>query len=99
MTGEDMRTNIKNIFAIGDVRGEILLAYTATHDGTVAVDNALGKKAKVNYLGCPRYLHSSRGRFSRPEGEEAAEKHELAIGKFPLARSGRRMPRVRLPVK
>ncbi len=84
-TGADMRTNVKNIFAIGDVRGEILLAYTATHDGTVAVDNCLGEKVKKNYLGVPSVI------FTHPEvasvgmtEKQAAEDHELIIGKFPL---------------
>lgn len=89
-TTDDMRTNVKNIFAIGDVRGEILLAYTATHDGSVAVDNALGEKAKKNYLGVPSVI------FTHPEvasvgmrESQAKEKHELAIGKFPLRALGK----------
>lgn len=89
-TSNDMRTNIKNIFAIGDVRGEILLAYTAAHDGTVAVDNALGEKVKKNYLGVPSVI------FTHPEvasvgmsEAKASEKHELAIGKFPLRALGK----------
>ncbi len=89
-TSDDMRTNIKNIFAIGDVRGEILLAYTATHDGTVAVDNAMGKKVKKNYLGVPSVI------FTHPEvasvgmtEAEASEKHQLVIGKFPLRALGK----------
>ncbi|MBD3331232.1 dihydrolipoyl dehydrogenase [candidate division GN15 bacterium] len=89
-TNQSMKTNIDNIYAIGDVRGEILLAYTAVHDGTVAVDNALGEKAKKNYLGVPSVI------FTHPEvasvgmrEEEAAEKHSIAIGKFPLRTLGK----------
>ena len=89
-TGADCRTNVKNIYAIGDVRGEILLAYTATHDGSVAVDNCLGEKAKINYLGCPSVI------FTHPEvasvglrEKEAADKYDIAIGKFPLRALGK----------
>ncbi|MCB2229689.1 dihydrolipoyl dehydrogenase [bacterium] len=89
-TGPDMRTNIKNVYAIGDVRGEILLAYTAVHDGGVAVDNCLGEKAKKDYTGVPSVI------FTHPEvasvglrEKEASEKHELAIGKFPLRALGK----------
>jgi dihydrolipoamide dehydrogenase len=89
-TGADMRTNVKNIFAIGDVRGEILLAYTATHDGSVAVDNALGGKVEKNYSGVPSVI------FTHPEvasvgltETKAAEKHEIAIGRFPLRTLGK----------
>ena len=89
-TGPDMRTNLGNIFAIGDVRGQILLAYTAVHDGTVAVDNALGGKAERNYLGVPSVI------FTHPEvasvgmrEAEAAEKYEIAVGRFPLRALGK----------
>ncbi|MEW5993212.1 MAG: FAD-dependent oxidoreductase, partial [Candidatus Zixiibacteriota bacterium] len=60
-TGADMRTTVDNIFAAGDVRGEILLAYTAVHDGSIAVDNALGGTVKKNYLGVPSVI------FTHPE--------------------------------
>ena len=90
ITTEDMRTNIKNIFAIGDVRGEILLAYTATHDGTVAVDNALGGKVKKNYLGVPSVI------FTHPEvasvgmrEQEIPSKQNISVGKFPLRALGK----------
>ena len=90
VTGPDMRTNVKNIFAIGDVRGEILLAYTAVHDGAVAVDNALGGNVTKNYLGVPSVI------FTYPEvasvgmtETKAAENHEIAIGRFPLRALGK----------
>ena len=89
-TGADMRTSHKNIFAIGDVRGEIMLAYTAVHDGTVAVDNALGGKVKKDYLGVPSVI------FTHPEvasvglsEEQAAEKHDVITSKFPLRTLGK----------
>jgi len=89
-TTADMRTNVKNIYAIGDVRGEILLAYTAVHDGTVAVDNCLGGKVKKNYLGVPSVI------FTHPEvasvglqESAAAEKYDIAVGKFPLRALGK----------
>ncbi len=89
-TTSDMRTNIENIFAIGDVRGEILLAYTAVHDGTVAVDNALGEKVKINYAGVPSviFTHPEVGSVGLTESQ-ASEKYEIAIGKFPLRALGK----------
>ncbi len=89
-TGADMRTNIKNIFAIGDVRGEIMLAYTAVHDGTVAVDNALGGKAGKDYLGVPSVI------FTHPEvasvgltEEQAGAKYDVITSKFPIRTLGK----------
>ncbi len=89
-TTKEMRTNIRNIFAIGDVRGEILLAYTATHDGTVAVDNALGAKEKIDYNGVPSviFTHPEVGSVGLTE-KAASEKHDIAIGKFPLRALGK----------
>ena len=89
-TTVDMRTSVDNIFAIGDVRGDILLAYTATHDGAVAVDNALGGKVKRDYTGVPSVI------FTHPEvasvgltEAKAAQDHDLIIGKFPLRALGK----------
>ena len=89
-TGPDMRTNIPNIFAIGDVRGEILLAYTAVHDGAVAVANCMGEKTTKNYLGVPSviFTHPEVGSVGMTEAE-AAKTHEIAIGKFPLRALGK----------
>lgn len=89
-TGPDMRTNVDNIYAIGDVRGEILLAYTAVHDGSVAVDNALGGKTEKNYLGVPSviFTHPEVGSVGLTEAQ-AAEKYDVAVGKFPLRTLGK----------
>jgi len=81
----------KNIFAIGDVRGEILLAFTAVHDGAVAVENALwGGKGKKNYAGVPSVI------FTHPEvasvgltEEAASKKYTVVTGKFPLRALGK----------
>ena len=88
--GPDCRTNVKNIFAIGDVAGESLLAYTAVHDGAVAVDNALGGKVKRNYLGVPLvvFTHPEVASVGMTEAE-AAKDHDVAIGKFPLRALGK----------
>ena len=89
-TGADMRTNVKNVFAIGDVRGEILLAYTAVHDGSVAVDNCLGQKATKNYLGVPSviFTHPEVGSVGYRE-PDAAKQFDIAIGKFPMRALGK----------
>jgi dihydrolipoamide dehydrogenase len=51
---EYLETSTPGIYAIGDVAGNYLLAYTASHEGTVAVANALSKKKKkIDYSGVP----------------------------------------------
>jgi dihydrolipoamide dehydrogenase len=40
-----MRTNVENIFAIGDLAGGPMLAHKATHEGKVAAEVAAGEKS------------------------------------------------------
>jgi len=45
---ETLRTNISNVFAVGDVTGEQQFVYTAAYEGNLAAENAMtnGKKKK-----------------------------------------------------
>jgi dihydrolipoamide dehydrogenase len=74
---ERMETNVPGIFAIGDVTGKILLAHVASHQGLVAVDNALGGNAVMDYRSVPA------GIFTMPEigsvGLREAEAREKGI--------------------
>ena len=59
---EHARTNIKHIYAIGDITGQHLLAHYASHMGLVAVAHALGdKEARVT----PEWVPSAV--FTDPE--------------------------------
>jgi dihydrolipoamide dehydrogenase len=58
---ERMETNVPGIFAIGDVTGNIMLAHVASHQGLVAVENALGGNAVMDYHCVPA------GIFTMPE--------------------------------
>ena len=50
------KTNIDNIFAIGDCNGKIMLAHYASYSGTVVIDHLLNKNIK-NYP-CPSAVFS-----------------------------------------
>jgi dihydrolipoamide dehydrogenase len=58
---EYLQTNIPNIYAVGDVIGQPLLAYTAGIEGDIAAKNANGQKIKISYDFMPRVV------FSHPE--------------------------------
>ncbi len=85
------RTAEANIFAIGDVAGEPMLAHKATHEAKVAVEVILGKPAEFDKLAIPAVV------FTDPEiawaglTEEQAKRdgraYEAAI--YPWAASGR----------
>jgi len=88
---ERMETNVKGVFAIGDVTGKMLLAHVASSQGIVAANNALGKNARMDYSVIPA------GIFTDPEiasvglrEKEAEEKGiPVSIGRFPYAASGK----------
>lgn len=56
---ERMETNIKGIFAIGDVTGGILLAHVASKEGLVAAKNACGGDEKIDYSVVPSAIFTS----------------------------------------
>ena len=56
-----MKTSADNIYAVGDIAGNSLLAYTAHHEAVNAVKNISGGKSKINYLQVPSII------FSNPE--------------------------------
>ena len=86
-----MKTNVKNIYAIGDVAGVVLLAYTATAEGIVAMDNILGDNRKVDYKAVPSviFTYPEVGSVGLTEEQAKAEGHEIAVGKFPMRALGK----------
>ena len=58
---EKMETNVPGIYAVGDVAGNVMLAHVASHQGLVAVDNALGGDSRMDYNVVPA------GIFTMPE--------------------------------
>lgn len=55
---EKMRTNIPNIYAVGDVTGESLLAHSAYRMGEVAVNNIFVKSDRMRYNAVPWVVYS-----------------------------------------
>ena len=46
---ENNQTNIKNVYAIGDALGGIMLAHKATYDGYNVLNHILGENKKINF--------------------------------------------------
>lgn len=88
---EQQRTAEENIFAIGDVAGEPMLAHKATHQAKVAVEVALGKSVEFDKVAIPAVI------FTDPEiawagmTEEQAKREgrEYQVAIYPWAASGR----------
>ena len=80
-----------NIFAIGDVAGNPMLAHKAVHEGHVAAEAASGMKshfdARVDSFGG---VHRSGDRLGRAHGGRGEEERRGdRVAKFPWAASGR----------
>jgi dihydrolipoamide dehydrogenase len=79
---QEMRTTIKNIFAIGDVTGIFELAHVAAKQGEVAAQNIMGKRGEIDYGTIPVCV------FTYPEVAFVG-KLEGKVGEFPLAASAK----------
>lgn len=55
---EHKQTSIANIYAIGDVNGELMLAHKATYDGYKAVSHILGKPMDIRFDLVPSVVFS-----------------------------------------
>ena len=90
---DEMRTNIPNIFAIGDITGKIQLAHVASAQGLVAAHNAAGEHKKMSYAIVPSCIYTSPEVASVGLNEQQAKEKGLnvKIGKFNLAGNGRSM--------
>ncbi len=86
-----LRTNIPNIYAIGDVNGKVMLAHTASHEGMVALANICGHEETMHYDRIPSciYIHPEISCVGLTE--EAAKKvcDNVKVGRFPLAANGK----------
>jgi len=90
-TNEDMSTNIKNIYAIGDVNGKYTLAHVASAEGIVAATNCMGGKELLNYQIVPSCIYSfpEIASVGLTEEEAKAEGYSVVISKFPLSANGK----------
>jgi dihydrolipoamide dehydrogenase len=85
------RTNVNNIYAIGDVAGQPMLAHKASHEGRIAAEHIAGNKTAYEPKAIPAVV------FTDPEiawsglTENQAKEQgiDYEVAKFPWAASGR----------
>lgn len=85
------RTNVANIFAIGDIVGQPMLAHKATHEGKVAAEVAFGLKSYFDAKTIPSVAYTDPEVAWMGLTETAAKEQGITIEKaaFPWAASGR----------
>jgi len=91
VTDDMMRTNVANVYAVGDVNGKVMLAHTAYREAEVAVNNILGKKDRMRYNVIPSVIYTNPEVGSVGETEESAKQKGLDVKcvSIPLTFSGR----------
>jgi len=88
---KQMRTNVANIFAIGDIVGNPMLAHKATHEAKVAAEVISGMKSSFEPMTIPSvaYTDPEIAWMGLSETEAKAQGVEYEKGAFPWAASGR----------
>jgi dihydrolipoamide dehydrogenase len=88
---DQLRTNLPNVFAIGDAIGGKLLAHKAEEEGVVAAEVIAGKPTRMHYHSIPSVVYTWPEVASVGLTEEEVKKsgREYRAGKFPFSANGR----------
>ena len=88
---QNCQTDVKNIWAIGDVVRGPMLAHKGSEEGIMVAERIAGKHAEMNYDLVPSviYTHPEIAWVGKNEEELKNDNIEYKVGKFPFAASGR----------
>lgn len=91
VTDDYLRTNIDNIYAVGDVNGKSMLAHTASLEGIVAVENIFSKHSKMNYKWIPNgiYIQPEISTVGMTETQAKNIYGNIKVGRFPMIGNGK----------
>ncbi len=87
----EMRTNLPNVYAIGDAVGGKLLAHKAEEEGVIAAEVIAGHKVHMDYKSIPSVVYTSPeiATVGLAEHEVKESGREYRVGKFPFSANGR----------
>lgn len=85
------RTNVADVYAIGDVNGHHMLAHTAYREAEVAVSNILGKKDAMRYNANPSVIYTQPEIASVGKTEEECKEKgiDYEVSQLSMRYSGR----------
>ena len=90
-TDKHMRTNVANIYAIGDVAGGILLAHKASHEGIVAAEVISGAAHAADWKAVPYAVFTDPEiagiGMTEKEAKQAGKNYK--VGNFPYRAIGK----------
>ncbi len=86
------RTNVKGLYAIGDVAGPPWLAHKASHEGVVCIEKIAGEDVHPfetgNIPGCT-YCHPQIASVGLTEAKARDAGHDVKVGRFPFVGNGK----------
>lgn len=88
---QQCRTNVANVYAIGDCVPGLALAHKASYEGKVVAEVIAGHPSIVDYKAIPAVVFSDPeiASVGWSEAEAKEHGHEIIVGKFPFAANGR----------
>lgn len=84
-----MRTSMPNIYAVGDVRGQIMLAHVAMYEAIVAVENICGETMEMDYSAVPNVIFTDPEVASVGIKQKDVDPSTMKVFSFPITASGR----------
>jgi dihydrolipoamide dehydrogenase len=87
-----MRTNVPNVYAIGDVTAKLMLAHVAEAQGIVAAETLAGAETQsIDYGFIPRatYCHPQIASMGQSEQQAKDAGHEIKVATFPFSANGK----------
>ena len=88
---EFCKTELNNVYAIGDIVRGPMLAHKAMEEGVMVAERIAGKRMEVNYDLVPSviYTHPEIAWVGKTENQLKKENKDYKKGSFPFAASGR----------
>lgn len=87
----DCKTNLPNVWAVGDVVRGPMLAHKAEEEGVAVAERIAGKHGHVNFDTIPSVIYTSpeMAWVGKTEQQLKAEGREIKVGSFPFLANGR----------
>ncbi len=91
LVDDQMRTNVPNVYAIGDCVPGLMLAHKAEHEGVVAAEVIAGQPSHMHYKAIPNVVYTwpEIAAVGLTERQVKESGREYRTGKFPFSANGR----------
>ncbi|NHA67331.1 dihydrolipoyl dehydrogenase [Phycicoccus flavus] len=88
------RTNVENVYAIGDCTAKLMLAHVAEAQGVVAAEHLAGADTmpvEIDFIPRATYCHPQIGSFGYSEAQAKERGYDVKTAKFPFSANGKAM--------